>query len=391
MQRIPQKIRKNNNVSPLLSFLPFAVLISLLQGIINIFSDLHSPILMIDLLFFLFYLAALLINFSDSYPKKAFPNSPDFWKLAGWFLLARSIIFIQIENGEIVATAPLSRKRKLLTIDPASAAAVINPKKELKILKSGFYCLEPQTSLYAIFDLRTQSALFPQDTSDTPSAEMPIGSKRDSPRDIHTYMNATTSDGYHVGAAFWVTFKYDVEFGSGENPYGFDSSQLMKILEKLPTNGRSMGDPQLQARMLIQQTLQSLWQTMVSRSELLDLIPQSTDRSSLLDQIEKDLRKALTTNDPLQNNNLATLDGVNLENAALIMQRHGLRILNLNLYSFWLPPETDLAIQHHWQPHRRKMIDVLQYFNEQKAGIYQELGELHALYDHFHPAEEPSE
>jgi hypothetical protein len=125
--------------------------------------------------------------------------------------------------------------------------------------------------------------------------------------------------------------------------------------------------------MLIQQTLQSLWQTMVSRSELLDLIPQSTDRSSLLDQIEKDLRKALTTNDPLQNNNLATLDGVNLENAALIMQRHGLRILNLNLYSFWLPPETDLAIQHHWQPHRRKMIDV-QYSTNRRPAIIKSSG-----------------
>ena len=385
MQRIPQKIHKSKTISPLFSFLPFAVLISLLQGIINIFSDLHSPIAIIDLLFFLFYLVALLINFGDCYPKGVFPNSLDFWKLASWLLLAKPIMFVQIENGKIISDAPFSKQRKLLTIDPASAAAVFYPKEELKILKSGFYCLDTLTLLYAVFDLRTQSVLFPLEISNDRATETSVESAMSKTSSDDIYMNATTSDGYVVGATFWITFKYDIELGDGEHPYGFDSSQLMKALGKFPTNTRSMSDPQLQARTLIQLTLQSLWQSMISQIELLDLIPQATIQVARLDQIEKDLRKAFTVNSSSQDNGVTSMDNNNPENTALVMQKHGLRILNLNLYSLWLPPETDLAIQHHWQPRSRQAVDMLQYLHEQKTGIYQELGELHALYDHFHP------
>lgn len=343
----------------------------------------HSPILVIDLFFFLFFLSVLIIIFSNSYPKKAFPNPIDFWKLAGWFLFANSYLLVEIENGKIISDAPLSNHRKVVIIDPASAAAVIYPNKELQILKSGFYCLNAQTSLYAIFDLRTQSALFPLDTSGSVSPEIQSSSATDDPAPINTYMHATTQDGYQVGAAFWVTFKYAIEFGAGGNPYGFDSAILIKTLAKLPTNFRSMLDPQLQSRVLIQQSLQSLWQNKISHIELLDLIPQNKDQPSRLEQIEKDLRKTLTSNNLSQSDDQTNNATGNGEKEMRLLQEQGLLVLNLYLHSFWLPPETDLAIQHHWQPYTHQITDAMQYFNEQRSVIYQELGEMHALYTYF--------
>jgi molybdenum cofactor biosynthesis enzyme MoaA len=62
------------------------------------------------------------------------------------------------------------------------------------------------------------------------------------------------------------------------------------------------------------------------------------------------------------------------------LQECGLKILNISLQSFWLPEETEIAIQHHWQPHTKQLVNGLQLLQQQKTVLYQELGEMQAVY-----------
>lgn len=62
------------------------------------------------------------------------------------------------------------------------------------------------------------------------------------------------------------------------------------------------------------------------------------------------------------------------------LQDYGLKVLNISIYSFWLPEETEIAIQHHWQPHMKQFVNGLQILQQQKTALFQELGEMQAVY-----------
>jgi hypothetical protein len=46
----------------------------------------------------------------------------------------------------------------------------------------------------------------------------------------------------------------------------------------------------------------------------------------------------------------------------------------------YIPEETEIAIQHHWQPHTKQLVNGLQLLQQQKTVLYQELGEMQAVY-----------
>ena len=55
--------------------------------------------------------------------------------------------------------------------------------------------------------------------------------------------------------------------------------------------------------------------------------------------------------------------------------------MSLSLQSLWLPEETEIAIQHHWQPQTRQRVNELEMIQRQKLALYRELGEMYALYE----------
>ena len=87
MQRITKKVRSKKRSSALLSLIPWLLLATLVQGIINIFSSLHFSIIWNDLLFVLFYFLIFSITLYSSLPVNAFRNKQDMWKLLTWTLL----------------------------------------------------------------------------------------------------------------------------------------------------------------------------------------------------------------------------------------------------------------------------------------------------------------
>ncbi len=371
MQRRVKKSHSKKTMSPLLPLLPIILVISALQGIIAIFSGIHFPILLIDLLFVLFYFCIMLLELWGVYQDRPFKNKNDLFKLIGWIITARSYASIQVENGAPEIDRPLSRQRKLISIDPASAAAFLKKTdQQIQILPPGVYCIDKNTTLLSAFDLRVQTALFPfQGKTDqvmTIDENIGSGAKSDSQS---SFLNASTNDSYQVGAKFLVRYKYDIEFGQGENPYGFDPAVLRNVHAGDTFRAGTILDPQLISKRRIQQILLSTWQTAISQFSLLEIIPQESVQNSALVNIEIEIQRQM-------------IKGKNGESSlpAKQLQGFGLKILSIAFHSLWLPEETEIAIQHHWQPQARQLVDTYQSYQQQKRELYQEIGEMQAIY-----------
>lgn len=366
MQRITKKVRSKKRSSPLLSLLPWLLLATLVQAIINIFSSLHFSIIWNDLLFFFFYLLIFSIALYHSLPVNAFKNKQDIWKLFTWTLLGKGYIDVQIENGAILSDLPLKDQRKFLCADANSAFTVLQSDQKLTFHSAGYYCLEKKQTVLASFDLRVQSILVPAD-----STARTAGISPDKTRSLFqadpSFIIAATKDGYQVGAIFWIMVKYDCEFGGGGNPYGFDDAALEKSMGKNPSGSSILINPRELAMEVLENILQSSWQNHVAQYDLLQIIPQEPDRASVLENIENQMRRELTRQD-------------DANPIAQVLHEKGLRVLNLVLLQIWLSQETDIAVQHHWQPDTMQMITSLQQERQQKAHIYQELGEMQAVY-----------
>ncbi len=376
MQRKEKKARSIKFFSPLMPLLPILLVATVLQGIIAIFSEIHYPILLIDFVFVCFYFSVLILEFQGAYQGQAFQKKGDRYKLLAWLLTSHPFIKIQIENGLIAADRPLANQRKLLNIDPASAAAILQtPDRHIDIISSGIYCLDKNQSLLSAFDLRTQTDLFPAvgtakqasffNSLSQQSAHAPLPS---------AFLTAATSDDYQVGARFLVHYKFDMEFGEGENPYGFNPSILLKVHENDTLKPGAVLDPQLLSKNRIQQIIHSIWQVSIKQVSLLELIPQENAHPSVLEKIELDMRSQLTLKN--ENNSSAT----ETRKPAQQLQDYGLKVLNISIHSFWLPEETEIAIQHHWQPHMKQFVNGLQILQQQKTMLFQELGEMQAVY-----------
>ncbi len=382
MQRKERKAQSRNFFSPLMPLLPLLLVATILQGIIAIFSEIHCPILLVDFLIICFYFSVLILELQSAYRDQAFQRSGDFLKLLGWFLTANSFIKIQIENGMLITDRPLANQRKLLSIDPASAAAILQtPDRQIQILSSGIYCLDKNQFILSAFDLRAQTGLFPAagiekqasffNTLTPETAQIPLQS---------VFLTASTSDAYQVGARFLVCYKYNIEFGEGENPYGFNPSILLKVHENDTIKPGVMLDPQLLSQNRIQQVIHTVWHTSIKQVSLLDLIPQENALPSALEKIEMDMQNQLTVekeNDLKISSNAQPLE---THMPVQQLQEYGLKVLNISLQSFWLPEETEIAIQHHWQPHTKQFVNGLQLLQQHKTAFYQELGEMQAVY-----------
>ena len=366
MQRITKKVRSKKRSSALLSLIPWLLLATLVQGIINIFSSLHFSIIWNDLLFVLFYFLIFSITLYSSLPVNAFRNKQDMWKLLTWTLLGKGYLDVQIENGAILSDLPLKDQRKYLCVDVNSAFAIIQPNHKLTFHSAGFYCLEKNQTILAAFDLRVQSLLLPAVSAAGTAGVSSQDSKTLSQADP-SFLIAATKDGYQVGAIFWIMAKYDCEFGCGGNPYGFDEAVLEKALGKNPTGSSILINPRELAVQELETILQSSWQKNVAQYDLLQIIPQEPGKATVLENIENQIRKELT-----QQNDANPI--------ARTINEKGLRVLNLALLQIWLSQETDIAVQHHWQPGTVQMISSLQQEKQQKAHIYQELGEMQAVY-----------
>ncbi|HAF62102.1 MAG TPA: hypothetical protein DCK95_07240 [Anaerolineaceae bacterium] len=368
MRRITKKVHSKRHTSPLLSILPWLILATIVQGIINIFSELHFSIIWNDLLFLSFFLFVFSIIFYYDQPVNAFPNRKDIWKIFSWVLLGNTFIYVQIENGNISSDLPITDQRKVIGVDPNSAVAILQPDHNLIIHSAGFYCLEKNQTVLAVFDLRAQSTPIPQNASNemltTNSAEAVTPD-----RSALSPLTATTKDGYQVGAVFWITYKYDCDFGYGENPFGFDAAILQKALGKNPTGSPISINPQELALEVLQQVFQNMWQNNIAEYDLLEIIPQTATQPSALEDIENRFKQELTHQEisrPLSQP----------------LRENGLRVLNLTLVQFWLSEETNIAIQHHWQPNARQVISSMQQEQQQKTHLYRELGEMHAVYSY---------
>ncbi len=376
MQRKEIKARSRKIFSPLLPLLPLLLIATVLQGIIAIFSEIQCPILFVDLLLICFYFCVLILELQSRYHDQPFQKRGDLIKLLGWFLTSHSFIKIQIENGLVVTDRPLTNQRKLLSIDPASAAAILqNSDRQVEIISSGIHCLDKDQFILSTFDLRTQTVLFP--VSDV-GKQKPL--LNPSPRQTtqtplpSAFLSAATSDAYQVGASFLVHYKYDIDFGEGDNPYGFNPSILLKVHENDTLRAGVMLDAQLLSRNRIQQIIHAVWQASIQQISLLDLIPQEDGLSSALEQIELGMRSQLTIKKDTVSPTTQVSEPVQQ------LQNYGLRMLNIFIKSFWLPEETEIAIQHHWQPHTRQLVNGLQILQQHRSVFYQELGEMQALY-----------
>ncbi len=366
MQRITKKVRSKKHPSPILSIIPWLLLATLVQGIINIFSQVHFSIVWNDVLFVVFFLLIFSVTFYFNLPVNTFQNKQVFWKLLRWTLLGKSYINVHLENGAISSDLPLKNQRKLLCVDPNSAFAIFHSDHKLTFHNAGFYCLEKDQTILAVFDLRIQSILIPDNViNKTPGTDS--GDSMIAPQSDPVFLTATTKDGYQVGAVFWIMVKYDCEFGCRENPYGFDAAVLEKALGENPTGSSILIDPQGLVLEELTNVFQSVWQNNVSQYDLLQIIPQETDKPTVLENIENQIKKELTQQ---ENSNPITRS----------LSEKGLRVLNLALLQFWLSQETDIAVQHHWQPSTMQTITSLQQERQQKAHIYRELGEMQAVY-----------
>lgn len=377
MQRKEKKARSGKVFSPLMPLLPLLLVATVLQGIIAIFSEIQCPILLVDFLLICFYFSVLILEVQNAYRDQAFQQQGDLYKLLGWFLTSHSFIKIQIENGMVATDRPLANQRKLLSIDPASAAAILRtPDRQIEVLSSGIYCLDKNQFILSAFDLRTQTVLFPAaGAAKQASYFNPLPQQTSQTPLPSTFFTATTNDAYQVGARFLVHYKYNSEFGEGENPYGFNPSILLKVHENDTLKPGVMLDSQLLSRNRIQQVIQAIWQTSIQQVSLLDLIPQEDDLPSALEKIELDMRSQLTT---IAKDNISSIPEIRTPLQQL--QDYGLKVLSISVQSFWLPEETEIAIQHHWQPHTRQLVNGLQILQQHKTTFYQELGEMQALY-----------
>jgi hypothetical protein len=126
-------------------------------------------------------------------------------------------------------------------------------------------------------------------------------------------------------------------------------------------------DPQLISKRRIQQILLSTWQASISQLSLLELIPQENAQNSALERIEAEIQDQL-------------IKSTTLSFAAKQLQDYGLKIISISFYSLWLPEETEIAIQHHWQPQAKQLVNSYQSYQQQKRALYQEIGEMQALY-----------
>lgn len=378
MQRKEKKARSGKVFSPLMPLLPLLLVATVLQGIIAIFSEIQCPILVVDFLLICFYFSVLIWGVQNAYRDQAFQQRGDLYKLLGWFLTSHSFIKIQIENGMVATDRPLANQRKLLSIDPASAAAILRtPDRQIEVISSGIYCLDKNQSILSAFDLRTQTVLFPAaGAAKQASYFNPLPQQTSQTPLPSTFLTATTNDAYQVGARFLVHYKYNSEFGEGENPYGFNPSILLKVHEHDTLKPGVMLDPQLLSRNRIQQVIQAIWQTSIQQVSLLDLIPQEDALPSALEKIELDMRSQLTTT--IAKDNISSIPEIRTPLQQL--QDYGLKVLSISMQSFWLPEETEIAIQHHWQPHTRQLVNGLQILQQHKTTFYQELGEMQALY-----------
>lgn len=366
MQRITKKVRSKKRSSPLLSLIPWLLLATLIQAIINIFSSLHFSIVWNDLLFVFFYLSIFFVSLYYSLPVNAFKNKQDIWKLLTWTLLGKRYLDVQIENGAIFSDLPVKDQRILLCADANSAFAILQPDHKLTFHSAGFYCFEKKHTILAAFDLRVQSILLPAGSNARTAGISPDKSGTLS-WDDPSFLIATTGDGYRVGAKFWIMAKFDCEFGDGGNPYGFDNAALEKALGKNPSGSSILIKPKELAVQELEKILQSSWQSHVAQNDLLQIIPQEPDNTTVLENIENQIRKELTQQD-------------DANPMTQMLREKGLRVLNLSLLQIWLSQETDIAVQHHWQPSTVQMISSLQQEKEQKAHIFQELGEMQAVY-----------
>jgi hypothetical protein len=378
MQRKEKKARSGKVFSPLMPLLPLLLVATVLQGIIAIFSEIQCPILVVDFLLICFYCSVLILEVQNAYRDQAFQQRGDLYKLLGWLLTSHSFIKIQIENGMVATDRPLANQRKLLSIDPASAAAILRtPDRQIEVISSGIYCLDKNQSILSAFDLRTQTVLFPAaGAAKQASYFNPLPQQTSQTPLPSTFLTATTNDAYQVGARFLVHYKYNSEFGEGENPYGFNPSILLKVHEHDTLKPGVMLDPQLLSRNRIQQVIQTIWQTSIQQVSLLDLIPQEDALPSALEKIELDMRSQLTTT--IAKDDISSIPEIRTPLQQL--QDYGLKVLSISVQSFWLPEETEIAIQHHWQPHTRQLVNGLQILQQHKTTFYQELGEMQALY-----------
>jgi hypothetical protein len=322
----------------------------------------------------------LLLEFYTSLPIRSFSRQTDVLKLLWWFLCGQAYIWIQVENGELSSDHPLTKQRKLISIDSASAVAVLSANQEIDILRPGFYCLEKQQTIYAIFDLRIQSIVLP---SEEEKSDPLKSSFQDSP-EKPAYLMASTQDGYQIDFTFLVLYKYDIDPGQGDNPYGFDAGILQQSLQSHSNMGLPNNlDQQKQNQDIIQDGLQSLLQTLIAQHDLLALIPQDKQTPSAFSSVEKEIRHVLTsehTRNPTPSQEKGNPQP--LPDLYRFYKESGLKILDIHLLAYSLAEETDLAVQHHWQPHSAQYNQMEQQLLQHKANLYRELGEAHALYTH---------
>lgn len=375
MQRKDKTGRSKKINSPLLPLLPLLLAATVLQGIIAIFSEIQCPILSVDVVLVLFYFCFLLLELWNTYQGQPFSNKKDIGKLMGWFLSGQPFMKIQLENGKLAASSPLLNQRKLLSVDPASAAAIQDlPSRQIHVLSAGMYCLNKEQTLLSVFDLRTQRKILPIQNEE-PMISPANGTYQDITPSLtrSSFFLAQTKDAYQVGIRFLVDFKFDIDFGEGSNPYGFDPAILLKVHSRDTNQTGKLLDAQRLTCNRIQNILSACWQTSLNQVSLLELIPQETVLPSALEKIEAEIQHQL-----VKDNSHRSFNDTPLKKQ---LQDFGLRILNLSLQSLWLPEETEIAIQHHWQPQTKQLVNELEMIQRQKLALYRELGEIYALYE----------
>jgi len=372
MQRKVRKGRSHTGDSPFLSLLPLLLAVSGIQVIIAIFSKIHYPILLIDSVLICFYFSVFILEIWCATRHQPFRKKDDRLKMMGWVISGKPFVKVCLENGTLPAMKTFLNQRVLLCIDPASAAVIKQPAPlEIQIIPSGIYCLAKTQSILSILDLRLQMCLFP-----SPSKENAFRALQPKEAIPHpspsSFLTAITKDGYQIGASFLVGYKYDIDFGTGENPYGFDAAVLEKAFPKSSLRSRLFIDAQQLSYDRIQEILTSVWQKVVKKVDLLELIPAEENSPLTLDQIEAELQQELIKEQKLPAQAISQTQQQ--------LEDEGLRILSLSLYSFWLPEETEKAIEYHWQPNAKKVVDALQIIQQQKISLYDELGKMYALY-----------
>lgn len=367
MQRITKRIRKKKSASPLLAFIPYFLITLVIQAFINIFTSIQIPILWVEFILFLYFTFLLVHEFAGHFPISLIANFSDKATLFTWFLLGKNYEVINIENGEMTSSSPQLTSRKLVLIDPASALAVRHPDGSTTFHDAGLFCLQKEPTIHGIFDLRMKIVSIPE----IPDA-IPGHTEQENPQS--PAISALTRDGYQIGASFWVHYKYDIPFGKNGNPYGFDAAVLATILKGCSFHSGAIANPDEYENHLLLNTLQALWREYISQYDLLELIPSQTGSQSLFGVIEEGIQNMLLRRSEKHS---ATMDDFS-SSAQLV--RSGIRVLQIYLQGISIPEETDIAIQHHWQPGAKVLLNELQGHQQQEVEIFQKLGEMHALH-----------